>query len=268
MKKKVLALVLSLVCCMQSGTVLTSVAEDSAPVIDYESSEYLQASSINDKIMNYISGNGYRGISGVQYLDGTFCIVVAAETRETLVEIYQYCERNGWNPEETMQFHTLNAVQCLDECSRIEQFIKEQNYPEEYAFSVQYHENENYIRVTCLNDDALQEVKNFYENMGYHWCEAGFELGSPESNIPEETVPLFSEAEDESIEESTNIVLTAGDVNLDDNVDILDVILLNKAILGKETLSYLQIQTADINHDDKVDSADSLCIMKTIVGLY
>lgn len=265
MKKKVLALVLSLICCMPSGAVLTSVAEDSAPVIDYESSEYLEASRINDKIMNYMSGKGYRGISGVQYLDGAFCIVVASETREELSGVYQYCEQNGWISQISMQFHTLHAVQCLDFCSRIQNFIDEQNYPEEYAFSVQYHENEDYILVTCLNEEALGEVKDFYENLGYQWCETRFQTAPPEANIPEETAPLSGESEPG---ESTGVTVTAGDVNLDDSIDIFDVILLNKAILGKETLSYLQNKAADINHDDKIDASDSLTIMKLIVGLY
>ena len=62
-------------------------------------------------------------------------------------------------------------------------------------------------------------------------------------------------------------VIRAGDVTLDDNVDVLDVILLNRAILGKEKLSNIQELSADVNLDGNIDASDSLVIMKMIVGL-
>lgn len=62
-------------------------------------------------------------------------------------------------------------------------------------------------------------------------------------------------------------VIKAGDVNLDNNIDVLDVILLNRAILGKEKLSALQDAVADVNKDGTVNASDSLVIMKMIVGL-
>ena len=58
-----------------------------------------------------------------------------------------------------------------------------------------------------------------------------------------------------------------GDANLDGSVDILDAITVNKAILGKEELSALQVKAADLNGNGVPDSADSLMIMKKIVGL-
>ena len=270
MKKKLLAVILSLMCCMQSGTVLTSVAEDSAPAIDYESSEYLEASSISDKIQDFMSANGYQGLTSVQYVDGEFQILILLEKREVFISIWRYCEANGWTSQVSMTYHTFHAAQCLDYCSRIEQFIEEQNYPEEYDFSVVYHESENdnedYILVTCTDETALEEVKNFYESLGYEWCETRFQLGSSEISPSEEA--FENEDMQPMTEETMNVVITAGDVSLDNSVDIMDVILLNRAILGKESLSYLQNQAADVNHDDKVDSDDALRIMKMIVGLY
>ena len=58
-----------------------------------------------------------------------------------------------------------------------------------------------------------------------------------------------------------------GDVNEDGKIDILDVITINKAILGKEHLTDSQNKVADVNKNDKVDSSDSLMILKYIVGL-
>lgn len=58
-----------------------------------------------------------------------------------------------------------------------------------------------------------------------------------------------------------------GDVNLDGSVNIIDVISINKAILGKETLTEKQNLTSDANQNGIVDSSDSLMIMKEIVGI-
>lgn len=58
-----------------------------------------------------------------------------------------------------------------------------------------------------------------------------------------------------------------GDVNGDEKIDILDVIAINKAVLGKEHLTDSQNKAADVNKNGKVDSSDSLMTMKFIVGL-
>ena len=58
-----------------------------------------------------------------------------------------------------------------------------------------------------------------------------------------------------------------GDADGSGKVDILDVITVNRAILGKEKLTDDQLKAADINGDGKPDASDSLNIMKAIVGL-
>lgn len=59
----------------------------------------------------------------------------------------------------------------------------------------------------------------------------------------------------------------AGDVTLDEEVDILDVITVNKAVLGKEVLTDLQNKAADMDGDGKPTSNDALMLLKKIVGL-
>ena len=59
----------------------------------------------------------------------------------------------------------------------------------------------------------------------------------------------------------------SGDVNLDGVVDILDVITINKNILGQKTLSTQAFKNADVDSDGKVEPTDSLNIMKYIVKL-
>ena len=59
-----------------------------------------------------------------------------------------------------------------------------------------------------------------------------------------------------------------GNVNdADDAVDILDVIKLNKFLLGSNTLTPAQRANADVDQNGDVDSTDSLNILKYIVSL-
>jgi len=88
--------------------------------------------------------------------------------------------------------------------------------------------------------------------------------------IDEETIGVRTDSDNDGIYE-TLIAQTpepeAGDANKDGQVDILDVIVINKAILGKESFSKMQTRASDVNKNGVPDSADSLTIMKYIVGL-
>lgn len=79
------------------------------------------------------------------------------------------------------------------------------------------------------------------------------------------TEPSTDETSEPSSEDITST--KKGDVNGDGEVDILDVIMVNRALLGKEILSDQQTKNGDVNSDDKVTPEDSLAIMKAIVGL-
>lgn len=58
-----------------------------------------------------------------------------------------------------------------------------------------------------------------------------------------------------------------GDITGDNSVNILDVITINKAILGKETIPNEQLKNIDFNGNGKPDSEESLILLKYIVGL-
>ncbi|MBR0485721.1 MAG: beta-mannosidase [Oscillospiraceae bacterium] len=81
---------------------------------------------------------------------------------------------------------------------------------------------------------------------------------------------LFSASSEEPSTEKTTETesdFKYGDVDASGTVDILDVITLNKNLLGKEDISETQQKAADVNLSGKPDSADGLIIMKYIVGL-
>lgn len=67
--------------------------------------------------------------------------------------------------------------------------------------------------------------------------------------------------------ESKTEELKAGDANGDGEIDILDVITINKAILGKETLTENGLKAIDFNGNGKPDSSEALTLLKYIVGL-
>ena len=50
-------------------------------------------------------------------------------------------------------------------------------------------------------------------------------------------------------------------------IDILDVITLNKNLLGKESFTETQQKAADVNFSGKPDADDALSILKYIVGI-
>ncbi|MBR4318815.1 MAG: dockerin type I repeat-containing protein [Oscillospiraceae bacterium] len=58
-----------------------------------------------------------------------------------------------------------------------------------------------------------------------------------------------------------------GDVNGDGKIDIIDAIMINKAVLGKENLTKAQQKAADINGSGVPDSGDSLQLLKYIIGV-
>ncbi|MBR2085901.1 MAG: glycoside hydrolase family 9 protein, partial [Oscillospiraceae bacterium] len=57
-----------------------------------------------------------------------------------------------------------------------------------------------------------------------------------------------------------------GDVNCDKVVDIMDVIAMNKHLLGVAKLEDKGLANADVDGNDKVDSSDSLYILKAVTG--
>lgn len=58
-----------------------------------------------------------------------------------------------------------------------------------------------------------------------------------------------------------------GDVNCDNKIDVLDVITLNKNLLGGGELTEQGIRNADVDLDDAPTVADSLTILKYIISL-
>ena len=61
--------------------------------------------------------------------------------------------------------------------------------------------------------------------------------------------------------------ITKGDVTEDESVDILDVISINRNILGKQLFNSYGNAVADVNQNGMSDPDDALRVMKHIVGI-
>ena len=88
-----------------------------------------------------------------------------------------------------------------------------------------------------------------------------------EENEIDTSLLMFCALESGEEPETPIETLLEGDADGSGQIDILDAVTLNKAILGKETLSETQLKAIDFNGNGKPDSEESLMLMKYIVGL-
>ncbi len=190
-------------------------------------------------------------------------------TQENTDKIQKFCEENqfaekyGYKFEYTVRIQTdLSVVPAMEEtAAQIQQFITENNlHPKQAHVGVDSHQ-ESYIFgiITGFYIIAQTETREDLDKVIAYCQEQGF--------TDKYEIRFVANEELESCTEIIETNFTAGDVTLDGSVNILDVITVNKAILGKETLTAMQNKTADINRDDKIDSSDALEILKQIVGI-
>ncbi len=93
---------------------------------------------------------------------------------------------------------------------------------------------------------------------------------TPETTKPKDTTTTTTTTATTPKDNDNDTTQTAtkyGDVNCDGTVDILDVITLNKNLLGAMTLTKEGQKNADANADGSTSSADSLLIMKFVIKL-
>lgn len=92
-------------------------------------------------------------------------------------------------------------------------------------------------------------------------------VGIEQKNYAEENSVAWSDGWIKIEGETSGSEIMSGDVDANGAVDILDVILINKAVLGKEILTETQLQAVDFNQNGVAEASESLAVMKFIVGL-
>lgn len=115
--------------------------------------------------------------------------------------------------------------------------------------------------------DSGEDVTCTYNSITLVYDYAGEEVPPTpsETDKPTETEPVTGDDTSETPSGSTDIAY--GDVNEDSEVDILDVIMLNKYLLGSATLSEQARRNANVDNSEEIDSTDSLNILKAVVKL-
>ncbi|MDE7122530.1 MAG: dockerin type I repeat-containing protein, partial [Oscillospiraceae bacterium] len=58
-----------------------------------------------------------------------------------------------------------------------------------------------------------------------------------------------------------------GDANCDDEVDIIDVILMNRVYVGVDKMTPQGIANADVDQSGKIELTDSLNVLRLLVDL-
>jgi len=123
-------------------------------------------------------------------------------------------------------------------------------------------------------------LKSQFEDVGGCMDEDSYTGGDVEIT-PTETTTASATSDSETTAATTTTTTTTvtpsegdgkatkyGDVNCDGSVSIVDVVMLNKRLMGVESLSAEGEANADVTLDGKVEPADSLAILKYLVDLF
>jgi len=110
--------------------------------------------------------------------------------------------------------------------------------------------------------DGVHPNATGYEKMGAYWYGKLTEYINGKSDTPTETTEPTTEPE---VITPTGRDIITGDVNTDDNVNLQDVILLQKYLLGKEKLFRDGYLSADMNYDDIVNIYDLIQLKRQLL---
>ncbi|MDE6005165.1 MAG: dockerin type I repeat-containing protein [Oscillospiraceae bacterium] len=77
----------------------------------------------------------------------------------------------------------------------------------------------------------------------------------------------FNSSMNSSMLEELGYTVVRGDATEDDEIDMLDVVTVTKAVLGKLSLSDYAECVSDMNENGQVDALDALLIMQYVVGV-
>ena len=112
------------------------------------------------------------------------------------------------------------------------------------------------VKVVCRTEEAYQQMLAFVEQEKFN---------QDVNDIVVFEMRNLTELNSEEKEEEEKVKL--GDISENGEVDVIDVIMINKSILGQKALTKSQSNSADVNKNGIVEPNDSLLIMKYIVGL-
>jgi len=113
--------------------------------------------------------------------------------------------------------------------------------------------------------DGVHPNATGYEKMGKYWYGKLTEFIDGTAQNPTETEPSTEETSETEVQPITPLVIS-GDVNLDNTANLQDVILLQKYLLGKASITSTAFYNqADLNQDGKVNIYDLILLKRMIL---
>ena len=111
------------------------------------------------------------------------------------------------------------------------------------------------ISISCYQLHKMLAVDSFHTDNHEFWNDDNFpniNLIDPALNLDED----FLEALEEGL----------GDLNQDENLNVMDVVMLASYLLGDQELSEQALENADVNSDGQIDVLDAVLLVNVILG--
>ncbi|MDE5737231.1 MAG: dockerin type I repeat-containing protein [Oscillospiraceae bacterium] len=235
-------------------SVLSAFAEDEKIKIEIEnkiiSSEELE--NMNYEIPVFVNLTANAGINSAEF-------IISVDSRcdyEVITNSQQAFETGNKN----LLFSMTSSHKFNDNCSRL--LWAGSGITEDTGALVllMVQIPEDAINGDVFEISYLPELN--YQNYQFEhlWGIAGREI----KNYATDNEVIFSNGEIK-IQDDEPVIL--GDADENGAVDILDVIVVNKAILGQKILTGKQMKAVDFNQNGMVEPDESLMLMEFIVGL-
>ncbi|MDE5884646.1 MAG: leucine-rich repeat protein [Oscillospiraceae bacterium] len=132
--------------------------------------------------------------------------------------------------------------------------------------------DETFATTTGSRDTVFQgfvgsTARVFAEQYGYPFTPLGEIIPPTESTDPSEDPSETTEPSEDPSETTEPVKFLCGDANQDGELDISDVVLMNRCYVGVEELTKMQIQAADTDGDGKISLTDSMNVLRKLVHL-
>ncbi|MDE7121278.1 MAG: leucine-rich repeat protein [Oscillospiraceae bacterium] len=116
-----------------------------------------------------------------------------------------------------------------------------------------------------INNNAGYTISNTVAIYGYPDSTA--QAYAEENGNPFEVISSESELKQDTTDSEINPEILWGDANHDGNVDISDVVLMNRVYVGVDQISAEGMKNADVDQSGKIELADSMNVLRLLVHL-
>ena len=123
------------------------------------------------------------------------------------------------------------------------------------------------LNADCEIDETFAMMSGSRDTVIYGYTGSTAQIFAEKYNYQFVSLETQPDTTENTTESPNPVDIVLGDVDENGDLDILDVIVINKAILSQKILTESQAIRADVDANGIVDPTDSLNIMKKIVKL-